>query len=150
IITEESPPDRTSGGQTPLRRPRIALVRGRFLNLWEAQNFAPLDDRFEIVGITSQRPDYSLSDLPFSHQELFAPAQRIAGNGLAARIARRAVARTTDDNTLRGLSATLRDFDLIHSAETHLGFSAQAALARNRYHIPLVLTCWENTPFAYY
>lgn len=149
----ERAPERTTGNRaavSPHRRPRVALIRGRYLNGWEGQSFEPLLDRYEIMGVTSHRPDFDLSQLPFAHMRLFAPGQRLEGKDLFARLLRKCVARPVDEGVLRGLTDGLRDFDLLHSAETHTGFSEQAARAGVKHDIPLVLTCWENIPFAYY
>jgi glycosyltransferase involved in cell wall biosynthesis len=50
---------------------------------------------------------------------------------------------------LRGLDRVLGRFDLVHSAETHLPISEQAAKCRRAGRGRLVITCWENIPFLY-
>jgi glycosyltransferase involved in cell wall biosynthesis len=48
---------------------------------------------------------------------------------------------------LIGLERALADFDIVHAAETFLGYTFQAARAKERYGFKLVSTCWETIPF---
>ncbi|MGQ9515514.1 MAG: glycosyltransferase family 4 protein [Thermoproteota archaeon] len=47
-----------------------------------------------------------------------------------------------------GLVKLLAKFEVVHTTDTWYAFSYQAALAKNRYGTRLVVTQWENIPFA--
>jgi alpha-maltose-1-phosphate synthase len=127
--------------QGPLKR--VALLRGPNLNPWEAQMFAPLTGRFDIVGIASQQPNFELDRIPF-------PVKRLPsiGQAVRSRWVRGLIDRVQGDHhDLRGLGDALAGVDIVHSAESFYYFTAQAARLKSRLDFRLVVTVWENIPF---
>lgn len=124
-------------------RQRVALLRGPNLNPWEAQVFAPLSSRFDIVGIASLQPNFELGTIPF-------PVRRLPsiGQAVRSRWIRSAIDRIQGDHhDLQGLRRALEGADIVHAAESHYYFTAQAARLKSRLGFRLVVTVWENIPF---
>jgi glycosyltransferase involved in cell wall biosynthesis len=117
--------------------PRIAILRGEWLNPFELQSYEPLLGSYDLVGIGTRTGS---SDVRWSR----IPVVRLRPAG-PGRIARRVLG----DRSARlvGLERTLAKFAIVHAAETFLPISEQAAQARAHARFKLVLTCWENIPF---
>jgi len=125
---------------------RVAIVRGSNLNSWEMQNFTPLMDEYDLLGIASAAHHFDISSIPFPVQKLFS-----FGQFLHARTLRAPLVRVLGDyHDLLGLEHTLRGFDIVHAADTMYRFTYQAARAKNRMGFKLVLTVWENIPFLHH
>jgi glycosyltransferase involved in cell wall biosynthesis len=118
---------------------RVAILRGESLNPFELQSYEPLLDSYELVGIGAQNGSYDLHSLRMPIVRL-----RPAGRGRIAR-------QILGDRSARllGLERTLVGCAIVHSAETFLPISEQAARARTHGQFKLALTCWENIPFLY-
>lgn len=122
---------------------KIALVRGKYLNNFECQNFNLDKKRFKIVGVASMRPTHkvfpfetvelpSLSDLEFFGRGIKIVANRILG----------------DSQNLLGLENLAEKFDIFHTADPHYFYSYQLARLRAKNKINrLVATSWETIPF---
>jgi alpha-maltose-1-phosphate synthase len=123
--------------------PRVALVRGPNLNPWEAQMFAPLRDRFDIVGIASSRPNFELAGIPFPVKQLFSFGQAVRSRWLRSLMDR----VQGDHHDLQGLREALAGVDIVHAAESYYYFTAQAARLKPKLGFRLVVTAWENIPF---
>jgi len=118
---------------------RIAILRGEALNPFELQSYEPLFGSYDVFGIGSRNGLYELDSLRMPIIRLRPTARgRIARRLLRDRVAR-----------LRGLERVLSDCAVVHSAETFLPISEQAAEVRARRGFTLVLTCWENIPFVH-
>ncbi len=131
------------------KRPRVALVRGPFLNAFECQSYAPLSDAYDITAFASVRHLHALRDLPFPVIQLPArPAwSRGLRRGLALGADLAARARFGEGRYLPGLVPRLTGYDLVHSVETSHGFSGQAITAKRQHGCRVVVTVWENLPF---
>ncbi|MGD0196607.1 MAG: glycosyltransferase [Solirubrobacteraceae bacterium] len=116
---------------------RIAILRGEALNPFELQSYAPLRDSYELVAIGARGGAYDLTGL----QVPLASLPPVGSGRLARRLLGDRSAR------LRGLAAALSGCELVHSAETFLPISEQAAELKPAHGFKLVLTCWENIPF---
>jgi glycosyltransferase involved in cell wall biosynthesis len=118
-------------------RPRVVLLRGESLNPYELQSYAPLLENYDLVAVGSRHGGYDLEGVAVPVVRLRAP-----GRGRVAR-------RLLGDGTARllGLDRVLAGCRIVHSAETFLPVSEQAAAARARHGFRLALTCWENIPF---
>ncbi|HUL43481.1 MAG TPA: glycosyltransferase family 4 protein [Bacteroidota bacterium] len=122
---------------------KVAVVRGSNLNSWEMQNFTPLMDEYDLVGIASQQHNFDVSSIPFPVQKKFS-----LGQSLKARALRAPVTRLLGDyHDLVGLARALRGFDIVHAPDTMYYFTYQAARAKKNLGFKLVLTVWENIPF---
>jgi len=130
---------------------RIALLKGNRFNPWHLQGFrhlrgAPEITAFraesEIQGYFHQRDDGSLG---FNIEPIHFDTQ--AGNPLA-RLKNRFLARCgRRDPRIVPFYDRLARFDLIQTWELFTDWSAQAALARERFGVPVVVMVWDNLPF---
>jgi alpha-maltose-1-phosphate synthase len=117
--------------------PRVAVLRGEWLNPFELQSYVPLVGTYDVFGIGARDGYYQLSSPRF-------PIVRLHSLG-RSRVARRVLGDRSA--RLLGLERVLAGCAIVHSAETFLPISEQAAEARTRRGFKLILTCWENIPF---
>jgi glycosyltransferase involved in cell wall biosynthesis len=123
---------------------RVAVLRGPNLNSWEMQNFSPLSDEFDVVAFASHGHHFPLDGINLPVRKLFS-----IGQALHFRTLRQPFTFAAGDyHDLLGLAAALQGFDIVHAAETGYRFTAQAARAKRRNPFRLVVTVWENIPFA--
>lgn len=131
------------------KRPRVALVRGAFLNVFECQTYAVLAEWYDITAFGSVRHLHALTGLPFPTVLLPMrprwPQKLRWAAALAADLAARA--RFGEGRYLPGLVPRLADFDLVHSVETTHGFSGQAVAAKRQFGCRVVVSVSENLPF---
>ncbi len=125
-------------------KPRAAIVRGPNLNRWEMQCYLPLREEFELTTFTSKGHNFPLDEIPLRIEKLFSLGQFLRSRALRDIMSR----RTGDYHDLRGLENRLAGFDLVHTAETAYFCSFQAAKAKKQHGYKLVVTVWENIPFA--
>lgn len=122
---------------------RVALVRGKYLNLFEGQNFTfKKKDNVNIVGVSSLLPLHQR--FPFRTVKLFSPI-----DVLDYRFPRFIANRTSGDiQILFGLEKLRTSFDIFHTADSHYYFSYQLAKLRQKKLIKILLsTSWETIPF---
>lgn len=105
--------------------------------------FAPLQNRFDIVGIASNRPNFELGTIPFPVKRLPSVGQAVRSRWIRSLIDQ----ARGDHHDLRGLRTALEGFDIVHAAESYYYFTAQAARLKPRLGFRLVVTVWENIPF---
>jgi len=125
-----------------MKKPKLALVRGKFLNAYEMQIFEPLVDAYDITAFGSwtsyhntfafpvvQLPSpMDLPDFPYKMQVL---------NRLY-----------TDAHYMYGLEEKLRGFAIVHAAETYYHYTQQALNAKKKGYVKkVVATVLENIPF---
>ena len=131
-------------------RPRVALIRGPFLTPWEFRYFAPLQNEFEIHVFASRHSGEAgdveavVHRLPCADESLrFLPLLQRLDTALRRRCQGAAF-------FLDGLEQALAGFDFVHTAETFLGFSLQAAEVKaHGAPFKLIVTHWENIPHAH-
>lgn len=123
-------------------KPKIAIIRGKFLNAYEMQFFEPLTDKFDLVGFGSLYPmaenfDFPVVKLPSPMDLPDFPGKMPVLNRIF-----------TDAHYLWGLERKLAGFDLVHSAETYYRYTQQALNAKKRGLVKKVIaTVLENIPF---
>ncbi|MBI4482050.1 MAG: glycosyltransferase family 4 protein [Acidobacteria bacterium] len=129
---------------------RVAVLRGRYLNPWEMQNFVPLSSAgVRVTAFSSRRTLYSLNGLGVEHQSLPSVSEWIESRGPGFRSLLRRVTGSLEFKYRQlGLVRKLREFQIVHTAETFHIFSYQGVLAKQKWGCKLVTTCWENIPFA--
>lgn len=123
-------------------KPKIAIVRGKFLNRYEMQFFEPLVDRFSITAFGSLHPYHdrfafpvvklpSPMDLPdFPYKMPFLNRLFI------------------DAQYLLGLEERVKGFDLVHTAETYFHYTQQCLNAKKKGYVKKVIaTVLENIPY---
>jgi glycosyltransferase involved in cell wall biosynthesis len=126
---------------------KIAVVKGPDINRWHMRSFE-LIKRHKIVAISNLHPKYDVEDIQLSLIRLpssydffrFLPGPAKAfleldpvGLGIG--------------KYLFGLEEVLREFDIVHTAETYNSFTYQAVRAKKLNKIGLIVTVWENIPF---
>jgi len=121
-------------------RPRIALVRGPGLSVFELQSYEPLLDRYDLraFGLAQHSVDTDTLSIPVTklkwkdsisgHSPLNAYRSRMKGQRYY----------------MPGLERALAGFDLVHSSEIASTFSGQCAEQTTKMGVPLVITSTEN------
>lgn len=123
---------------------KIAFIRGSNLNKWEIQCLTPLKMDFEFTAFTSWFHNFDLSNFPFPLKKLPSIGQIIRSRHL-----KKILIHTIGDyQELIGIEKLLKGFDIIHSAEISNYYTYQAAKAKAKYNSKLIITVWENIPFA--
>lgn len=118
----------------------MVLLRGHNVNPWDLRPFELLADRFEITCLVTGSNEFDTTDLVVPMQQVGALRDRMPSGRLG-----RALAYAAGDRYL-DLDSALRGADIVHGAELHTWFSAQAAALRQRMGFRLVLTVWETIP----
>lgn len=125
-----------------MKKNKIALVRGKFLNKFEMQSFEPLVSRYDITAFSSQSPFHDKYSFPVI--KLPSPID-LPDFPQKMPILNRVF---VDAHYLIGLEDKLSGFDIVHSAETYFHYTRQSLLAKKRGKVKKVIaTVWENIPF---
>ena len=117
----------------------MAVLRGEHANPFELQSFRPLLGSWDLFAVGAADGSHDLDSLQM-------PLVRLRHYG-RGRLARRVLGDRS--SRLLGLRKAVSGCAIVHSAETFLPISEQAAQLRSRQGFKLVLTCWENIPFLY-
>ena len=135
-----------NGSQSPshdaLMKPRVAIVRGKFLNRYEMQFFEPLTAWFDITAFGSLHPfhdqfAFPMVKLPSPMDFPEFPYKMPVFNRLF-----------TDAHYLLGLESHLSGFDLVHTAETYYRYTQQCLNAKKQGRVKKVIaTVLETIPF---
>lgn len=113
---------------------KLAIVRGPNLNKWEAQNYEPLLDRYDITAYTTTQPLYDLSQIRLPIVQIpIDPNQ--PNRGILT--------------YMPGLESHLADKDIIYTADITWFFSFQAVLAKEQFGGKVICMEWENIPFVH-
>ena len=125
-----------------LMKPKIAIVRGKFLNRYEMQFFEPLVKRYDITAFGSLTPyhdrfAFPVVKLPSPMDLPNFPYKMAILNRLF-----------TDAHYLWGLEERLKGFDLVHTAETYFHYTQQCLNAKKKGYVKKVIaTVLENIPY---
>lgn len=127
----------------PADRPRVVLLRGYQTNPWDLRPWELLRDRFNVSALLTGSNDFETGSLPVAACRVRATRDRMPGGriGRVGRAAAYVLGDRYDD-----LESHLHSADIVHAAELHTWFSAQAAGLRERLRFRLVLTVWETIP----
>jgi glycosyltransferase involved in cell wall biosynthesis len=120
--------------------PRVVLLRGHNVNPWDLRPWELLGDRFDITCLLTGANEFNTTGLSVPAHRVTALRDRLPPGRLG-----RAMAYAAGDR-YEHLEDLLRDADIVHSAELHTWFSAQAAGLRDRLGFRLALTVWETIP----
>lgn len=120
---------------------KVALVRGKYLNNYEGQNYSLKGKKVSITAIATKKPIDSNVNFPVikltSLSDFSGRLMKIATNRLLG-----------DSQILFGLEKLNNKFDIFHSADPHYFYSYQLARLRRQNQIKsLILTSWETIPF---
>ena len=124
----------------PASRPRVVVLRGHSANPWDLRVWERLQDRFDVTCLVTGSNEFSVERVALPTQA--APALR---DRLPPGRAGRAVAYALGDRYL-DLRSALQGAAIVHAAEIHTWFSAQAARLRDALGFAFVLTVWETVP----
>ncbi len=124
-------------------KPKVALVRGKFLNKYELQFYEPLVNKYKILGIGSLTSFHDRFSFP---TVLLPSLVDIPDFPYKMPILNRL---SIDANILFGLEGYIKHYDIVHTAETYYHYTHQAVKLKKSGHIgKLVISVFENIPFA--
>lgn len=121
----------------------VALIRGKYTNQCELQNFEPLVKSVKIKAFSSL---FSLeSPKNLSTIRLPSPADLPFSSGVVKYIANRTIG---DMHMLYGLEKELSSYDILHTADPYYYYSFQAAKIKEKNPKKILITSvWETIPF---
>jgi glycosyltransferase involved in cell wall biosynthesis len=122
-------------------RPRVVILRGQLVNPWELRPWEQLTERFDVSVAVPRRHLHPLGSLHLERVRVSALSDFVPtswGSALAARL---------PFNRHLRLEAVLAGATIVHIAELHPWFSAQAASLRDQLGYRLLTTVWETIPF---
>ncbi len=123
-------------------KPKIAVVRGKFLNTYEMQFFEPLTAQFDITAFGSLHPYHDAFAFPV--KKLPSPMD-LPDFPYKMPVLNRIF---TDAHYLLGLEKNLQGFDIAHTAETYFHYTQQCLNAKKKGYVKKVIaTVLENIPF---
>jgi len=118
---------------------KVALVRGGYLNNFEAQNYVNLGRSVKITAVSSLNSlhqDFPLEIIKLTSLYDFSFPSWLANRTLG------------DRQILFGLKNAVKEFDIVHTADPHYYYSYQLAKLRKEKKIKyLISTSWETIPF---
>lgn len=125
---------------------RVALVRGKYLNNFEGQNYIFPKNEIRLTGISSLKPLHQKFPFPIIKLPSLADSELGGfGHWLVKVIANRTLG---DSQILFGLEKYASKFDIFHTADPHYYYSYQLACLRAKNLIKkLLVTSWETVPF---
>jgi alpha-maltose-1-phosphate synthase len=125
-----------------MKKPTVAIVRGKFLNKYEMQLYEPLMRSYTLTAFGSLTPFHD--HFVFPVVKLPSPMD-IPNFPYKMPIVNRLF---SDAHVLLGLEEKLRGFDLVHTAETYFYFTRQCLAAKRKGYVKKVIaTVYENIPF---
>ncbi len=123
-------------------KPRVAIVRGKFLNAYEMQFYAPLTKEYALTGFGSYTSYHDTFAFPV--KKLLSPMDLPEFPYKMSVLNRMCV----DAHYLLGLEQELRGYDLVHTAETYFHYTQQCLNAKKKGYVKKVIaTVLENIPF---
>lgn len=125
-----------------MKKAKIAIVRGKFLNRFEMQFFELLVREFDITAFGSLHPYHDRFAFPVV--KLPSPVDLPQFPYKMPILNRLFV----DAHYLLGLEEQLRGFDVVHTAETYFHYTQQCLNAKKKGYVKKVIaTVLENIPF---
>lgn len=123
-------------------KPKVAIIRGKFLNKYEMQIFEPLASKFNITAFGSLIPFHDKFNFPVV--KLPSPMD-LPDFPYKIPILNRLF---IDAQYLFGLEEKLKGFDIAHSAESYYHYTQQCLNAKKKGYVKKVIaTVLENIPF---
>jgi len=130
-------------------RPRVAYVRGSYLNPFETQYLEPLQDRFDITAVYPRSHRFDVRGLRMPRIEL--PCLDYLNGFVPRRLGGLAIPNPQKsfgyDEHLFGLDKVLPGLDIVHAAEQTFYCSYQVARRKKRYGYKLICLQAEVNPF---
>jgi len=123
-------------------KPKVALVRGKFLNQYEMQVYEPLVDRYSLTAFGSTNPFHEKFAFPVV--KLWSPVD-LPNFSYKMPILNRLF---KDAHYLLGLEKALDGFDIAHTAETYYHYTTQCLNAKRDGRVRAVVsTVLETIPY---
>jgi alpha-maltose-1-phosphate synthase len=129
---------------------KVGLIRGAYLSQFEMQTYEHLLDRvdFEAYHIRINRFPTAIIKVPIKRVACIDDPFAMVSPKLGYYFDLFLQATNGLDYYHLGLEKVLADKDIAHTMETFNAFSWQALRAKERYGTKLVVTVWENRPYA--
>ena len=129
---------------------KVGLIRGAYLSQFEMQTYEHLMDRadLEAYHIRINRFPTGIIKVPIKQLRCIDDPFVMASAKLGYYFDLFLQATTGLDYYHFGLEKALANKDIAHTMETFNAFSYQGLLAKKRYGTKLVVTVWENRPYA--
>lgn len=124
---------------------RVALVRGKYLNNFEGQNYIFRSKNISLTAIASKSSIHKKFSFPVIRLSSLTDYENIFPKKLIKYLGNRILG---DSQNLAGLEKYVKQFDIFHTADPHYYYSYQLARLRKKNLIKkLVVTSWETIPF---
>jgi glycosyltransferase involved in cell wall biosynthesis len=135
--------------RAPDLRPRVAYVRGSYLNPFETQYLEPILDRFDITAVypRSHRFDVSQIEIPTLQLPCLDYLNGVVPRRIGGLTIPNPQKRLGFDEYLFGLDRLLPALRLVHAAEQTFYCSYQLAQRKARYGYKLICVQAEINPF---
>jgi len=124
---------------------KVAVIRGISLNKWEMQNYEPIT-RHDITAFCIYGNLYDTININL--KKVFLRSLEEIVRQPLHRYWTFFLRKLGYRYHMIGLGKLLASFEVAHTSDTWYAFSYQAALAKKRYGTRLIVTQWENIPFA--
>lgn len=130
---------------------KVALLKGNRFNSWHLELYRHLRGNPEVVMFRAESEIQRYLDeqdgarTGFGEQRIYFDTQR--GNPIKRLLRTFATRYARGEPRLLPFHERLRGFDVIHTWELFTDWSLEAAVARERYGIPLAVMVWDNIPF---
>ena len=122
---------------------KVCLVRGKYLNNYEGQNYIFDQQEIKLTAVSSLKPINN--NFPFPVKKFPSPSDIPYFKGGIKFLCNRLIG---DQHLLMGLEKLKRDFDIFHTADSYYYYSYQLARLRKRNFIKkLIVTSWETKAF---
>jgi glycosyltransferase involved in cell wall biosynthesis len=130
-------------------KPRVAYIRGSYLNPFETQYLEPLQDRFDITAVYPRSHRFDVRSLQMPRVEL--PCLDYINGLVPRRVGGFAIPNPQKslglDEHLFGLDRLLPGLDIVHAAEQTFYCTYQIAQRKQRYGYKLICLQAEINPF---
>lgn len=131
-----------------MNKPKVAIIRGPYLNPYEMQNYAPLKTRFWLKALKPTSNFFKTDDIDMPIQEV-KTWESTFGNKIGDYFRLILHFPWGWYHAIFGLDKALSGANIVHTVEAFQGFSYQAAKLKRKLGFKLVVTVWENIPFAH-
>jgi glycosyltransferase involved in cell wall biosynthesis len=119
-------------------RPRVVLLRGHHVNVWDLRPWERLRDAYDIAVLVTGSNVHQVEGLELEVIPARAPRDALPGTRVAGAAAYAIGERYLD------LERHLAGADIVHAAEIGSWFAAQAAGLRRQVGYALAITVWET------
>lgn len=128
-----------------MKRPRVALLRGAYLGSFEAQNYEPLLDRFDIRAYVLPQNRFDLSGCRLPVEVCYFPDAWRGGRSLINAWRTRILKQRYP---MPGVARIAASAQIVHTFEAWYTYTQQAARACRAAGVPLVITHWDTLPYS--